>query len=58
MKQETTEIVSVVPTSVAVIVSVAAVIGVILLAQKLLTDKYQWEKAFRDLLIDNLGDRK
>ena len=58
MNQETTEIISAVPASVAVIVSVAAVAGVILLAQKLLSDKYRWEPAFRDLLIDNLGDRK
>ena len=58
MNQGSSDIVASVPPSVAVLALLVTVVAVIFLAKKLLPDEYRWESVFRDLLIDNLGDRK
>ena len=58
MKQGSSDIVASIPPSVAVVALVVTVVAVIFLARRLLPDEYRWESVFRDLLIDNLGDRK
>jgi hypothetical protein len=56
--QGSSDIIASVPPSVAVLALVATVVAVIFLAKRLLPDESRWETVFRDLLIDNLGDRK
>ena len=58
MNQGSSDIVASVPPSVAVLALVATVAAVIYLAKRLLPDEYRWDSAFRDLLVENLGDRK
>ena len=58
MNQDTSGILMSMPPSIAAVALVVTVIGVIFLAKRLLPDEYRWEPVFRDLLIDNLGDRK
>ena len=58
MNQESSVIVTSIPPSVAIFALVVAAVAVIFMAKKLLPDEYRWETMLRDLLIDNLGDRK
>ena len=58
MNQELSVIVTSIPPSVAIFALVVAAFAVTSMAKKLLTDEYRWETMLRDLLADNLGDRK
>jgi hypothetical protein len=58
MQQESSVIIASVPPSIAVFALVVAAVAVVFLAKKLLPREYRWEAMFRDLLADNLGDRK
>ena len=58
MNQESSVIATSIPPSVAIFALVVAAIAVTFMAKKLLPDEYRWETMLRDLLADNLGDRK
>ncbi len=58
MNQGSSDIVASVPPSVTALALVGTVVAVIFLAKRLLPDAYRWDTVFRDLLVDNLGDRK
>ena len=58
MNQESSVIMTSVPPSIVVFALLAAVVAATFLAKRLLPDEYRWETMLRDLLADNLGDRK
>lgn len=58
MNQETSELIAAILPTMAIIALVVVVVAAIFSAKKLLPDEYRWETVFRDLLVNNLGDRK
>jgi hypothetical protein len=58
MNQEISELIAAILPTTAIIALVVVVVAAIFAARKLLPDEYRWETVFRDLLVNNLGDRK
>ncbi len=57
MNQEFSQLIAAILPTITIIVLVVAVIAAVFTARKLLPE-YRWDSVFRDLLVDNLGDRK